>query len=126
MINGRKIAVIHEYVIDRNIEIWKNSIICYSLEQQIDPGGFAKFISRYWKLRAPYRVYGRPGGFVLVEFDNGDNKDRILQSGPWFLNGHLVILRQWVPCMELKKDLLKTILVWVNSGIMKPLVMLLQ
>lgn len=44
-----------------------------------------------------------------MEFKGSSNKDKILHFGPWFLNGHLVIIRQWEPGMELKKNLLKSI-----------------
>lgn len=84
------------------------------LRTKIEPGGFSKFISMYWKLHAQFRVFGRLGGFVMVEFEGEADNNIILQSAPWFLNGHHVILRQWEPSMELKKDLLKIIPIWVT------------
>lgn len=59
LINGRKTVVIPKAIISRNIEVWNNSIICYSLGQRIDPRGFEKFISMNWNLRAPFRLFGR-------------------------------------------------------------------
>lgn len=46
MINGRKMAIIPQDIINRNIEVWKNSIICYAFGQRTNPGDFTNFIAK--------------------------------------------------------------------------------
>ncbi|XP_028059832.1 uncharacterized protein LOC114263483 [Camellia sinensis] len=53
-------------------------------------------------------------GFVFFMFENRDCCIDVLEGGPWYVGGFLLILKQWHRMMKLSKEDKKTIPVWVK------------
>ena len=48
------------------------------------------------------------------KFGNSEECDLSLQIGPWLFDGHLIVLKKWTEQVELERDLLSSVPVWVR------------
>lgn len=108
ILDGRKVAVILDSVVESNLATFKNTIVCYSLYQRLDARRFRYYVERTWRVKSQFNIFVRRGRFLLVEFSCKAVCKFALEKGPWFINGHILIVRKWDLGLELRKDLLKT------------------
>nr|GEW12555.1 hypothetical protein [Tanacetum cinerariifolium] len=53
-------------------------------------------------------------GLFSFQFSSMDGLNSILDNGPWFIRDHLLILRKWDPDVDLMKDDVGNVPVWVK------------
>ncbi|GKC71511.1 reverse transcriptase [Tanacetum coccineum] len=56
----------------------------------------------------------RNNGIDVVVFLSMDGLDAMLENGPWFIRNNPLILKKWHPDVNLLKEDVSTILVWVK------------
>ncbi|KAL7179508.1 hypothetical protein ACSBR1_042829 [Camellia fascicularis] len=67
-----------------------------------------------WRNKGLLEVNINDKGFTFFIFKNKDCCKDILDGGPWYVGGFLLILKQWHHMMKLSKKDKKTIPVWVK------------
>ena len=65
-------------------------------------------------LKGMLQVLLSGNGFLLFRFSDDGHKQRVLEEGPWFIQGKPLVLRSWTIDSKFEKDKLLTILVWVK------------
>lgn len=84
------------------------------IDRHLDPRGFISYVEKTWRVKTPFKIYARLGGFLLLEFDNEGVCKYALEKGPWFINGHVLIVGKWELGSELRKDLMNSLPIWVR------------
>ncbi|XP_028121752.1 uncharacterized protein LOC114318964 [Camellia sinensis] len=67
-----------------------------------------------WKNKGLVEILKNDDGFIFFMFENRDCCIDVLEGGPWYAGGFLLILKQWYRMMKLSKEDKKTIPVWVK------------
>ncbi|GJZ33203.1 putative reverse transcriptase domain-containing protein [Tanacetum coccineum] len=59
-------------------------------------------------------MFSSSTGLFSFQFSSMDSLDAMLENGPWFIRNNLLILRKWHPDVNLMKEDVGTIPVWVK------------
>lgn len=59
-------------------------------------------------------VHSRENGYFFFKFGEEEECNRILQNGPWLFDGRLIVLKRWTEGLELERDLLSSVPIWVR------------
>ncbi|KAF7826736.1 Endonuclease/exonuclease/phosphatase [Senna tora] len=71
-------------------------------------------IDHYWYLRGPVRVVGRVKRYYVIHFDMEEDRQHILNEGPWAMQGGLLTMFPWEPNLVLSNLLVTEVAVWVQ------------
>lgn len=58
----------------------------------INPIAITNVVTSVWKMRAPFSVAPWQNNTLLFRFEDGEDKESILQEGPWSIMNNLLIL----------------------------------
>ena len=53
-------------------------------------------------------------GHFLFRFNSKEESEAILEGGPWHIAGQPLILRNWQPRLQLSKEALSKIPIWIH------------
>lgn len=53
-------------------------------------------------------------GIILVRFDFVNGRDEVIKGGVFYFDKKFVILKVWIFDLELNKDMISSVLVWVK------------
>ncbi|XP_074283310.1 uncharacterized protein LOC141607861 [Silene latifolia] len=96
------------------LEYWQNSVFCFILGANPPVEVVDGFIKRIWGHLPIDKVSFLPNGVFLVRFNTKAAKDRVLQQGHYLFDNKPLIVRPWSPDVELNKDDVKEVPVWVR------------
>ncbi|XP_074265375.1 uncharacterized protein LOC141587805 [Silene latifolia] len=100
--------------VKEEIEYWTNSVYCFILGVNLPVEVVDGFIKRIWAHLPLDKVSFLPNGVFLVRFTNSAAKDRVLQQGHLLFNNKPLIVRPWSPDVDLVKEDVKEVPVWVR------------
>ncbi|XP_058216871.1 uncharacterized protein LOC131327750 [Rhododendron vialii] len=93
---------------------WQSSLVGYFLDRKVNYMTVKSIVCKIWEKFGVTDVLSNEDDFYFFLFNNDDAYKRILDSGPWHIGGHLMILKKWEPQMCLVKDQLNRIPIWVQ------------
>jgi hypothetical protein len=114
IVNDRKTAVIEEEELRSAEKMWSNSILIYLVGKRPYYMFFKAYIKRVWLPKGKFEVYARDNGFYLVQFELAEDCNKILEGGPWMMDGKFIIMKKWNSSIKYEKDLLLSIPIWVK------------
>lgn len=72
------------------------------------------FMMKQWNfVKLPNMLYNEEGYFIL-RFHSIQEKEDVLMKGPYTIHKIPMLLRDWKPDFSLKKDMLRTIPIWIK------------
>lgn len=89
-------------------------MVCYALGQIVILNSLRAFVAKIWKLKGKIEILHRANGFVIVDFTSADDCNFVIRIGPWFPNDHFMVIRKWERGLELRKDLLRSLPIWIR------------
>ncbi|XP_058732785.1 uncharacterized protein LOC131604357 [Vicia villosa] len=73
-----------------------------------------QFMMKNWNtVQLPDLLY-HDDGYFLMKFKSSKEKEEILMNGPYMIKNMPMILRDWKPNFSMKKDMLRTIPLWMK------------
>src|SRR4051812_28092191 len=69
---------------------------------------------RNWNFAKLPDMYFNDEGYFILRFHSLDDKDLVLTKGPYTIHNMPMLLTDWKPNFDLKKDMLRTIPIWVT------------
>ncbi|XP_058726404.1 uncharacterized protein LOC131597745 [Vicia villosa] len=73
-----------------------------------------QFMIRNWNFAKLPDMYFNDEGYFILRFHSMDDKDLVLMKGPYTIHNMPMLLTDWKPNFDLKKDMLHTIPIWVK------------
>lgn len=70
-------------------------------------------LNRAWKPKDELEIQ-RQGEFYIFKFKSFEESQNILEAGPWFVHGQLLVLKRWSKNQSMQKDELNSIPIWVK------------
>lgn len=107
-----KAAVIPQDVIQKGIESWSSAVVYYSLGTKLGVIGMKRYVESHWKIKGTVDIVPKPNGVLCFALE--EDRARVLNKGPWFLNGQILITRKWERGIDLRRDLLQSIPIWIK------------
>lgn len=114
LVNGKVEVTINEADIADELLYWDNVVILFALGENLSMHAVKKFMETTWNFVSLPELYYNEAGFFFVKFKNGDDKEKVMTSGPYFIYGKPLFIRYWTPDFEIKEDLLRILPLWVT------------
>ncbi|CAK8561871.1 unnamed protein product [Lathyrus sativus] len=114
IVNGEVEVVIEDEDIDSELKFWDTSLILYVLGADMSMHSVKQFMTKMWNFVALPDMYYHEDGYFLLRFGTHRDKDEVLRKGPYTIRNMPVILREWRPEFDMRKDLLRTLPVWIK------------
>ena len=100
--------------IQDEVDFWNSSIICYVLGANPPIYVMEGFIRRIWKKLGVDKVVSLKKGMFIVRFMSMESRDAVLHGGFHFFDKKPVIIKAWTPEMDLTKDGIHTVPMWIQ------------
>lgn len=61
----------------------------------IRKGVLINLFEKVWRLKQPAEFYKAEKNILLVKFSNNEDQEKLLQGGPWTLEGEAILFQKW-------------------------------
>ncbi|XP_058784641.1 uncharacterized protein LOC131659469 [Vicia villosa] len=114
VINGEIIVEIEQSDIESEVLYWDSALIMYVLGGDLSMNMVKQFMIRQWNtVQLPDLLY-HDDRYFIMRFKSMKEKEEILMNGPYTIKNIPMLLRDWKPDFCMKKDMLRTIPIWVK------------
>ncbi|XP_058783664.1 uncharacterized protein LOC131658381 [Vicia villosa] len=114
VVNGEIEVEIEEDDIASEIRYWDTALIMYVLGGDLSMNTVKQFMIRNWNFAKLPDMFFNDEGYFILRFPSMDDKDLVLTKGPYTIHNMPMLLTDWKPNFDLKKDMLRTIPIWVT------------
>lgn len=105
---------IKEADIESKMKFWGSYLIMYVLGGDLSMNTVKQYMEKMWNfVQLSYMFYKEEGYFILCFCSMQDN-DVVLMKGLYMIHNMPMLLREWKPDFNLKKDMLRTLPIWVK------------
>lgn len=73
-----------------------------------------RWIQQRWKPKGHVEIKLGVKGFFTVIFSSLEDKERIFEGGPYFMNNARLFMRQWVDCYNPEKEKMLEAPIWIR------------
>lgn len=110
---NRKVEIeIDEEDADREIQFWRNALIMYVLGEDLSINIVKNYMMKQWNYVQLPDVYYHDEGYFILRFKTIEDLEAVLMKGPHTFEGMPMILKEWRPGFNLKKDMMRTLPIW--------------
>lgn len=99
--------------VEEEINYWSSSLICYVVGANPPIQVMEGFVRRIWRQYGVDKVALFKRGVFLISLKAMDSIDKILE-GHYFFDNKPVIVKAWKEDMDMEKEDMKTLSVWVQ------------
>ncbi|XP_028055414.1 uncharacterized protein LOC114259581 [Camellia sinensis] len=96
------------------LEKWDSCLVGYFIDKRVGYNYLRNSAFGMWKAKGLKEVLTNGDGFMFFIFDTPECCRDVLEGGPWYIGGYLLILKQWKRMMKLAKEKSTKIPVWVK------------
>nr|GEX97899.1 hypothetical protein [Tanacetum cinerariifolium] len=94
---------------------FENSAYGFFLGQRVTYPVVANYVKNTWgKFGLVRSMFSSSTGLFTFQFRLHDGLNAMLENGPWFIRTHLIILKKWNPNVNLLKEDVGNVPVWVK------------
>ncbi|KAF7145517.1 hypothetical protein RHSIM_Rhsim04G0101400 [Rhododendron simsii] len=94
---------------DNGSDLWSDCIVGYFLDKKVAFPIVKNIVMNIWRKFGIYEVLANDQGFFFFRFTQEGAHRKVMESGPWPIAGHLMILKKWQPQMVLQTEQLSSI-----------------
>ncbi|KAH0645442.1 hypothetical protein KY284_033326 [Solanum tuberosum] len=114
IVNGQTMVQLEGKEVQIEEDKWKCALIAYVIGECPGYNTMNRYISLNWAAVAKPAVYLHEEGYYIVKFQNLNDMNEILYTGPYTINNRPIILKQWCPDFDFGSEFLTEIPLWVN------------
>ncbi|XP_048496156.1 uncharacterized protein LOC125495470 [Beta vulgaris subsp. vulgaris] len=100
--------------VQSEVDYWSSSVICYVLGANPPPYVMEGFIRRIWRNYGVDKVAVVKSGIYIVRFSSMEKKDLVLKESNPFFDNKPVIVKNWIPDMDITKEQIECVPVWIQ------------
>ncbi|KAM6571878.1 hypothetical protein CsatA_015958 [Cannabis sativa] len=104
--------------IEEEVSYWQSAIVCYVLGANPPLSVLEGFARRIWRDKVD-KIGMISYGIFLIRFTSIKDRDEILAGGYIFFNKRPVIMKAWDPNLNLKKEDIRTIPIWIQLEVLE-------
>ncbi|CAK8568835.1 unnamed protein product [Lathyrus sativus] len=114
VVNGMIEIDIEQEDIETEIHFWDNALILYVVGGDLSMNMVKNFMQRMWNFVRIPDLYYHDDGYFLLRFNSQKDKETVMMKGPYTIQNMPMILEEWKTWFNLKRDLLRTLPIWVK------------
>ncbi|CAK8566575.1 unnamed protein product [Lathyrus sativus] len=114
VVNGMIEIAIEQEDIETEIRFWDNALILYVVGGDLSMNMVKNFMQRMWNFVKIPDLYYHDDGYFLLRFNSQKDKETVMMKGPYTIRNMPMILKEWQSGFNLKRDLLRTLPIWVK------------
>ncbi|XP_019231502.1 PREDICTED: uncharacterized protein LOC109212329 [Nicotiana attenuata] len=111
---GIKQIALTEDCRQRIYEPWKSSIIIKLVGKRMLHQYLKKKIQELWHPTEDLSLIDLGEDYYIIKFRKKENMEKAINQGPWFINGHFLLIIKWKPNFVATKERLTTSAVWIR------------
>ncbi|XP_058761495.1 uncharacterized protein LOC131634890 [Vicia villosa] len=96
------------------VKYWENALILYAMGEDLSMHMVKNFMEKAWNFIKLPELYYHDEGYFIIRFQSQSDLDAVLMKGPYTLRNIPLMLKEWKPDFNLKRDMLRTIPLWVK------------
>lgn len=114
LVDGETVVEIGEEDVESEIKYWETAVIMYAIGRELSMNAVKQFMSKFWNfVKLPDMFYHEEGYFIL-KFHSFIERDMVLTRGPFTIQNMPMILKEWSPDFNFKRDMLRTLPIWIK------------
>jgi hypothetical protein len=102
------------YAVEEGISRWKSSLVGQFLDKPLPFFLVKKSIDIMWKQYGDVEVFSLENGMFICRFSDEVTCENVLDAKIWHISNKPLILRKWMPGMQVKKLTLASIPIWIK------------
>lgn len=114
VVDGEIDVKIEDEDVAPELKFWETTLILYILGGDISMYMLKNFMEKAWNFVSLPDMYYHDDGYFMLRFKSHADMDAVLMKGPYTIRNMPLILQEWRPDFDLKKDMLSTIPIWVK------------
>ncbi|XP_058775452.1 uncharacterized protein LOC131649713 [Vicia villosa] len=114
LVDGEIEVAIEEDDVASEIHSWANSLILYAFGEDLSINMVKNYMAKTWNFVKLPDLYYNDDGYFILRFHSHDDMDAILMKGPYTLRNIPLLLQEWRPDFNLKRDMPRTLPIWVK------------
>ena len=76
--------------------------------------GFQHYAQSLWKLSEDFQLLDVDNGFFMVKFDQPNDREKVMEGGPWMIFDHYLVVQPWSPKFVSPTAKVSRALVWIR------------
>ncbi|XP_058775608.1 uncharacterized protein LOC131649881 [Vicia villosa] len=96
------------------VNFWENSLFMYVIGKDPSMNGVKQFMLKFWNFVQTPELFYNDEGYFIMKFRSGEDRDLVMMKGPYTIQNMPMLLRIWHHDFCLKRDMLRTVPVWVK------------
>ncbi|XP_058746194.1 uncharacterized protein LOC131619069 [Vicia villosa] len=114
MINGEVEISIEDKDVVNELNYWESAMILFAMGESLSMNAIKKFMEKVWNFFSLPELYYNDTGYFIVRFKLDEDRERVMQQGPYFIYGAPLFLRYWSAEFEIRDDLFKVVPIWIT------------
>jgi hypothetical protein len=114
LVNGEVEIVIEDADTQSEVQFWQTSLIMYVLGSELSMNLVKNYMVKTWNHVQLPDMYFHDDGYFILRFKSMEDRDSVLMNGPYTIRGMPMILKKWKPGFDMKKDMLRTLPIWIK------------
>ncbi|XP_070024967.1 uncharacterized protein [Nicotiana sylvestris] len=112
--DGVKIPKLNPKEVELQAQKWRTTLIGYVLGGNPSFKEMLKFIYGVWNTVTTPAVLLHADGYFIFKFESIEDKNLIMQNGPYMFNSKHMILKDWDPNFQIHNESMRIVPIWVN------------
>ncbi|CAK8576479.1 unnamed protein product [Lathyrus sativus] len=114
LVNGVIEIEIEQEDIEIEVQFWDNALVLYVVGEGLSMNTVKNFMQKMWNFLKIPDLYYHDEGYFLLRFNSHEDRDAVMMKGPYTIRNMHMILKERRPEFNLKKDLLRTLPIWIK------------
>ncbi|OIS97215.1 hypothetical protein A4A49_22998 [Nicotiana attenuata] len=100
--DGKKIVKLNLVEVEEQSRRWRTSLIGYVIGGSPQFKEMLKFVYGVWHFASTPQVLIHDEGYFIFKFESAEDRDMVLQNGPYTFNNRPMMLKIWEPDFQMK------------------------
>ncbi|XP_058762881.1 uncharacterized protein LOC131636267 [Vicia villosa] len=113
-VEGEFEVEIEEADMESELLFGDSALIMYAIGKNLSMNAVKNYMAKFWNFVQLPGIYYHEEGYFLLKFHSLHDRDQVQMKGPYSIHGAPMVLKEWYPKFEFKRDMLRTLPIWVK------------
>ncbi|CAK8532570.1 unnamed protein product [Lathyrus sativus] len=114
VVEGEIEVDIEDSDVESEVKYLESALIMYALGRELSINAVKNFMSKFWNFVKLSNIFYHEKGYFLLKFHSFRERDMVLMRGIFTIRNPLMVLKEWSPEFDFKRDMLCTMPIWVK------------
>ncbi|XP_058726439.1 uncharacterized protein LOC131597787 [Vicia villosa] len=114
LVNGKVEIEIEREDIKTEIQFLENALILYVMGENLSMNTVKNYMMKFWNFVQTPDFYYNEDGYFLARFKTFEEREAVMMKGSYTIKNMPMILKEWYLDFNLKRDLMRTIPIWIK------------